>query len=79
MWRVLSDFADLADGGYVYRAGDNYPRAGKADPARAAELSGRNNRRGAPLLEWAEDAPENMPEDADKPRKGRRKAAESEE
>lgn len=51
MWRVIADFADLADGGYVYHAGDNYPRAGKADLERAAQLAGRNNRRGAPLIE----------------------------
>ena len=65
MWRVLTDFADLRDGGHVYRAGDNYPRAGKADPARVKELAGRNNRLGKPLLTPA-------PEEA--PRKVRRKA-----
>lgn len=75
MWRVLTDFADLTDGGRVYRAGENYPRSGDAEPGRAAELSGRNNKRGAPLIEWADDVPEDMPENVDKPRsRGRKKA-----
>lgn len=65
MWRVTSDFADLRDGGYVYRAGDDYPRTGEADPARIEELAGRNNRLGKPLL---------MPVPEETPRKGRRKA-----
>ena len=51
MWRVIADFADLYDGGYVYHAGDNYPRSGKPDPHRVEQLSGRNNRRGIPLIE----------------------------
>lgn len=70
MWRVIADFADLADGGYIYRAGDNYPRAGKPSPARVKELSGRNNKRGAPLIERAE-----KPEE-EKPRRTRKKADE---
>ena len=51
MWRVTADFADLSDGGYVYHAGDNYPRSGMADPQRVAQLAGRNNKRGMPLIE----------------------------
>lgn len=75
MWRVVADFADLTDGGRVYRAGENYPRSGDAEPGRAAELSGRNNKRGAPLIAWTDDS---TPE-AEKPRRGRKKAAESSE
>lgn len=75
MWRVLTDFADLEDGGRVYCAGENYPRTGEAEPGRAAELSGRNNKRGAPLIAWADDS---TPE-AEKPRRDRKKAAETEE
>lgn len=63
MWRVLADFADLRDGGYVYRAGDNYPRSGEADPERVKELAGQNNKLGKPLLTLEEP-----------PRKTRRKA-----
>jgi len=62
-WRVIRDFADLKDGGFVYHAGENYPRVGDAQPERAAELSGRNNARGCPLIE-------------DKPKRGRKKAEE---
>lgn len=68
MWRVLTDFADLADGGHVYRAGDNYPRAGKPDPARAAELAGRSNKRGVPLIEHVD-----RPEGENKHKKPRKK------
>lgn len=75
MWRVLTDFADLTDGGRVYRAGENYPRAGDAEPGRAAELSGRNNKRGLPLIAWADDSAQ----ETEKPRRGRKKAAESSE
>ena len=63
MWRVISDFADLRDGGYVYRAGDNYPRSGEADPDRVRELAGQSNKLGKPLLALEEA-----------PRKGRKKA-----
>lgn len=54
MYRVISDFSDLSDGGYIYRAGDKYPRTGIANHARVVELSGRNNMRGAPLIELVE-------------------------
>lgn len=51
MWRVLVDFADSKDGMHVYHAGDNYPHKGTADKQRLIELSGRNNKRGTPLIE----------------------------
>lgn len=54
MYRVIADFSDLSDGGYIYRAGDKYPRTGIADHARVVKLSGRNNMRGAPLIELVE-------------------------
>ena len=50
MWRVLVDFADLQDGGYIYHTGDKFPRAGEVDPSRVAELASFNNRRGFPLI-----------------------------
>lgn len=65
MWRVVRDFADAQDKGYVYHAGDNFPRSGTATEARLAELAGRNNLRGVPLIE------EYTPEES--PRRGKRK------
>lgn len=49
-YRVLEDFADAQDKGFVYRAGDTYPRAGEPSAERIAELSGSANRRGIPLI-----------------------------
>ena len=51
MWRVICDFADAEDDFHVYRAGDAFPRFGTESPERLAVLSGRNNRRGFPLIE----------------------------
>ena len=52
MWRVLKDFADFADDGYVYHAGDLYPRkAAGTNDARVVQLMGRSNKCGVPLIE----------------------------
>lgn len=65
-YRVLELFHDLQDcvetkGGkvcHVYKPGDPYPRKGKrASKERIAELSGRDNRRGIPLIAPVEDTP----------------------
>jgi len=50
MYKVITDFADLQDGGHVYRAGDSYPRSGSADSSRVKELSGTGNKLGVPLI-----------------------------
>lgn len=51
MYRVTADFADGRDNMRVYRAGDIYPRAGfVADAQRIADLSGRNNAQGRPVI-----------------------------
>ena len=48
---VNHDFADITDNGYLYRAGDTYPRRGlKPDNARIAELSSNSNRLGEQLI-----------------------------
>ena len=57
MWKVTVDFADLLDGGKVYKVGDKYPASGEANHTRTAELSGRNNRFGFPLIEFIPEKP----------------------
>ena len=66
MYRVLKTFRDLQDGratktGTVYHrytAGDTYPREGyEPSPERIAELAGRGNRMGYPLIEKIGGAP----------------------
>lgn len=52
MYKVIRMFTDLQDGNYEYHVGDAFPRQGvSASEARFAELSGRNNRQGVPLIE----------------------------
>lgn len=52
MYKVIADFADMQDGGYVYHTGDKFPRDGvEADPARLAVLLTNTNRLQKPLIE----------------------------
>lgn len=75
MYRALKTFRDK-DTRVLYQPGDEYPRPGtEADAARLEALSTAKNLRGMPLIERVE---EDTPED-EKPRRGRRKAAENEE
>ena len=51
-YRVISRFADLADGKYLYNAGDVFPREGfSVSQKRLEELAGSDNRAGRPLIE----------------------------
>lgn len=59
MYKVIKEFHDLKDsvavkGGTVYHkyeVGDDYPRQGaKTDDARIAELAGKDNNLGEPLI-----------------------------
>lgn len=52
--KVIRDFTDLQDGNHVYRAGDKYPRSGRAKKDRLEELSGPENKIGEPLIEEIE-------------------------
>jgi len=52
---VIKDFKDLQDDNHIYRAGDKYPRKGRAKKERVEELSGSDNRRGEPLIREEED------------------------
>lgn len=50
-YKVIKMFTDLKDGGHRYNVGDPYPRKGaEATAERLAELSGRNNKQGEPLI-----------------------------
>lgn len=49
-YTVITDFKDLQDGNHIYRAGEKYPRKGRAKKERVEELSGSENRRGEPLI-----------------------------
>lgn len=54
MYTVLVRFADLQDNGYVYNAGDTYPRKGlKPTADRINELASKRNKRGLPLIKKA--------------------------
>lgn len=55
-YKVISDFKDLRDGGYEYKAGDIYPHTGTADAERVKHLMTPTEQRGA-LLEEVEDKP----------------------
>ena len=61
---TLSEFADLQDSNYIYKAGDAYPRDGYAPSAeRIEELSTAKNRLHKPLIQAVpEPAPEPKPE-----------------
>lgn len=77
---VLEYFKDLKDNGYIYRAGDVFPRTGyNPSAARIAELSGTKNKRGRALIAERQEAP--VTPVADEPKKnsksrGRKKNAE---
>ena len=51
MYKALTRFADLRDGGRIYEAGEEYPRPGfDVAPERIKELAGSDNRAGHPLI-----------------------------
>ena len=50
-YKVIRDFADMQDGGHIYKAGDEFPRLGAVPTEeRILELSGSNNRIGSALI-----------------------------
>lgn len=58
MYKVIKFFHDLQDNGYPYNAGDIFPRSGMTVPAeRIAELAGKDNKQGVPLIREVEAAP----------------------
>ena len=57
MFKAITNFKDLRDGGYEYRAGDEFPRKGLAvDDKRLAQLSSPTTMRG-PLIEEVAEKP----------------------
>ena len=71
MYIATEYFKDTADNGFVYHAGDMFPRAGKTvSEARLAELSSDGNRRGRPVIAAVASADEQQKETttAEKPK-----------
>ncbi len=51
IYKVIHFFTDLQDNNYPYSVGDLYPRNGlSVSEARIRELSGKDNKRGKPLI-----------------------------
>lgn len=51
MYKVIEFFADLQDNNHEYNVGDTFPRVGvEVSEERCAELAGRQNKRGIPLI-----------------------------
>ena len=52
MYKVIKSFSDLQDNGFVYKAGDTFPRLGKeVTKERLKELLSEGNKRGEKLIE----------------------------
>lgn len=59
MYRALSYFEDLKDGGHPYHAGDPFPRDGYDPPyGRIDELAGTANVRGVPVIQFVAEVAE---------------------
>lgn len=56
MYKVIESFADLQDNNHAYNVGDTFPRVGvEVSAERCAELAGRQNKRGVPLIAKVKD------------------------
>lgn len=59
MYKVIKAFTDLQDGNHVYFHGEPYPRNGYTPTEdRVAELVGKNNKLGCPIIVKTTDTPE---------------------
>ncbi len=57
MYKVIKFFMDLQDKKHAYNVGDEYPRKGlEVSAERIAELAGKENKQGVPLIEKVEEA-----------------------
>ena len=55
-YKVIEFFADLQDNNHEYNVGDSFPRVGvEVSEERCAELAGRQNKRGIPLIKEVKD------------------------
>lgn len=62
IYKVIYGFTDLVDDGYVYNAGDTYPRTNYSpSKERIAELSNNSNRQKKPLIEQIQEKTEIKP------------------
>ena len=67
MYKVIKHFSDLQDNCHAYNVGDTFPRKGlTVSEKRIAELSGKDNRQGAPLIEEIKEAPKKTTKKASK-------------
>lgn len=76
-YKALSFFRDMQDDGYLYKAGDEYPRAGyEPDAERIKALASNNNKHGAAVIveiaEQVVEQKETMPEAKPAAKKGRK-------
>ena len=56
MYKVIKCFQDLQDSNHAYNVGDAFPREGLAvTNERVAELAGKNNKQGEPLIAKVEE------------------------
>lgn len=56
MYKVINFFTDLQDNCHPYNVGDDFPRAGlEVSEERIAELSGKENKQGKPLIAEASE------------------------
>lgn len=56
MYKVIEYFTDLHDKNHPYNVGDVFPRKGiEVKKERLAELSGKNNKQGRPLIKLIEE------------------------
>jgi hypothetical protein len=59
MYKVIKFFTDLQDNEHAYHVGDTFPRDGMdVSLDRLAELSGKDNKQGVPLIEFVEESEE---------------------
>lgn len=69
MYKVIHYFTDLQDKNHEYNVGDEFPRKGlEVTEDRLAELAGKNNKQGKPLIALIEKVEEPA-------KKGTKKAA----
>lgn len=58
MYKVINFFTDLQDNNYAYNVGDTFPREGvEVTKERIAELAGKDNQQGKPLIEKVKKTP----------------------
>lgn len=73
MYEVIKFFTDLQDNNYAYHVGDTFPHEGlSVSSERLAELSGKKNKRGVPVIKKTYEKPI-IEEQPKKPIRGKKK------